>query len=135
MILPAELLGPVRGGEDDGHGAVLGVGVPDHVAVRGQLAQVQVCGDVENGCAERPAETAAAVLRADVDADLADLGRLTDIVVIALGTFGGMELGFASDLDLVFIFDDDTDAAPRYAKLCAASNLAAASSTSSPSNQ
>lgn len=38
--------------------------------------------------------------------------------IIAYGRLGGKELGYTSDLDLVLIFDDDTDDAPdTYAKL------------------
>ncbi|MFA7624388.1 MAG: bifunctional [glutamate--ammonia ligase]-adenylyl-L-tyrosine phosphorylase/[glutamate--ammonia-ligase] adenylyltransferase [Pusillimonas sp.] len=39
--------------------------------------------------------------------------------VIAYGRLGGKEIGYASDLDLVFVYDDDTrdDAAEIYAKL------------------
>jgi glutamate-ammonia-ligase adenylyltransferase len=38
--------------------------------------------------------------------------------VIAYGKLGGKELGYASDLDLVFVYDDDDEAAPeRYARL------------------
>jgi glutamate-ammonia-ligase adenylyltransferase len=38
--------------------------------------------------------------------------------VIAYGKLGGKELGYASDLDLVFLYDDDDqDAPPLYAKL------------------
>jgi len=45
----------------------------------------------------------------------ADAPRLA---IIAYGKLGGKELGYASDLDLVFLYDDDSeDAAERYAKL------------------
>jgi glutamate-ammonia-ligase adenylyltransferase len=38
--------------------------------------------------------------------------------VIAYGKLGGKELGYASDLDLIFLYDDDDqDAPPLYAKL------------------
>lgn len=38
--------------------------------------------------------------------------------VIAYGKLGGKELGYASDLDVIFLYDDDhPDAAPLYAKL------------------
>ncbi|MEW9898733.1 bifunctional [glutamate--ammonia ligase]-adenylyl-L-tyrosine phosphorylase/[glutamate--ammonia-ligase] adenylyltransferase [Chitinivorax sp. PXF-14] len=38
--------------------------------------------------------------------------------VIGYGKLGGKELGYASDLDIIFLFDDDADAAPEnYAKL------------------
>jgi glutamate-ammonia-ligase adenylyltransferase len=38
--------------------------------------------------------------------------------VIAYGKLGGKELGYVSDLDLIFLFDDDDDMAPaNYAKL------------------
>lgn len=38
--------------------------------------------------------------------------------IIAYGRLGGKELGYASDLDLVFLFEDpDTDASERYVKL------------------
>ncbi len=38
--------------------------------------------------------------------------------VIAYGKLGGKELGYASDLDIIFLYDDDTpDAAETYAKL------------------
>ncbi len=37
--------------------------------------------------------------------------------VIAYGKLGGKELGYASDLDLVFLYDDDPDAGQIYARL------------------
>jgi glutamate-ammonia-ligase adenylyltransferase len=44
--------------------------------------------------------------------------------VIAYGKLGGKELGYASDLDLIFIHDDpDPDAAERYAKLAQRMNV------------
>ncbi|CCN03772.1 bifunctional [glutamate--ammonia ligase]-adenylyl-L-tyrosine phosphorylase/[glutamate--ammonia-ligase] adenylyltransferase [Bordetella bronchiseptica] len=45
-------------------------------------------------------------------------GAEPHLAVIAYGKLGGKELGYASDLDLVFLFDDDReDAAELYAKL------------------
>ncbi|MBB1594878.1 bifunctional [glutamate--ammonia ligase]-adenylyl-L-tyrosine phosphorylase/[glutamate--ammonia-ligase] adenylyltransferase [Achromobacter sp. UMC46] len=45
-------------------------------------------------------------------------GALPHFAVIAYGKLGGKELGYASDLDLVFLFDDSReDAAEVYAKL------------------
>lgn len=45
-------------------------------------------------------------------------GALPQFAVIAYGKLGGKELGYASDLDLVFLFDDRRDdAAEVYAKL------------------
>ncbi|NMK46115.1 bifunctional [glutamate--ammonia ligase]-adenylyl-L-tyrosine phosphorylase/[glutamate--ammonia-ligase] adenylyltransferase [Achromobacter sp. Bel] len=45
-------------------------------------------------------------------------GALPHFAVIAYGKLGGKELGYASDLDLVFLFDDPReDAAEVYAKL------------------
>jgi glutamate-ammonia-ligase adenylyltransferase len=44
--------------------------------------------------------------------------------VIAYGKLGGKELGYASDLDLIFIHDDpDPDAAERYARLAQRMNV------------
>jgi glutamate-ammonia-ligase adenylyltransferase len=38
--------------------------------------------------------------------------------IIAYGKLGGKELGYASDLDLVYLYDDDAESAPeRYARL------------------
>ncbi len=37
--------------------------------------------------------------------------------VISYGKLGGKELGYASDLDLIFLFDDGADAAQTYARL------------------
>ena len=40
------------------------------------------------------------------------------LAVIGYGKLGGKELGYASDLDVVFVYDDDDDAAPeRYTRL------------------
>lgn len=40
------------------------------------------------------------------------------LAIIAYGKLGGKELGYGSDLDIVFVFDDDDDAAPEmYAAL------------------
>jgi len=52
-------------------------------------------------------------------ARLASKHRATPrFTVIAYGKLGGKELGYASDLDLAFVFDDDDDAAPgNYARL------------------
>ena len=44
-------------------------------------------------------------------------GPLAPMTVIALGKQGGRELGYASDLDLVFVFDGDASQAPAMAKL------------------
>ena len=44
--------------------------------------------------------------------------ELPAFAVIAYGKLGGKELGYASDLDLIFLYDDeDQDAPPLYAKL------------------
>ena len=44
--------------------------------------------------------------------------ELPRFAVIAYGKLGGKELGYASDLDVVFLYDDPDDAAPeRYARL------------------
>jgi glutamate-ammonia-ligase adenylyltransferase len=55
------------------------------------------------------------------EAWLALSGRHADsprFAVIAYGKLGGKELGYASDLDLVFLFDDDDERAPMlYARL------------------
>src|SRR5439155_129554 len=50
--------------------------------------------------------------------------------IIGYGKLGGKELGYASDLDLVFLFDDnDETAPPRYAWLAQRINTALASMT------
>jgi glutamate-ammonia-ligase adenylyltransferase len=50
--------------------------------------------------------------------------------VIAYGKLGGRELGYASDLDLIFLYDDDApDADVRYAKLAQGINAALSSHT------
>jgi glutamate-ammonia-ligase adenylyltransferase len=50
--------------------------------------------------------------------------------IIAYGKLGGKELGYASDLDLIFLFDDPDDAAPeRYARLAQRLNTWISSTT------
>ena len=50
--------------------------------------------------------------------------------IIGYGKLGGKELGYASDLDLVFLFDDDDETAPpRYARLAQRINTALTSMT------
>ena len=48
--------------------------------------------------------------------------------IIGYGKLGGKELGYGSDLDIVFVFDDDDERAPR-----SMPPLCASSSTGSPS--
>jgi [glutamine synthetase] adenylyltransferase / [glutamine synthetase]-adenylyl-L-tyrosine phosphorylase len=70
-------------------------------------------------CARQLAELADAVLGALLPVAIADLerqhGRLpgapacAGLAVIGYGSLGGEELGFASDLDLVFLFDEAID--------------------------
>jgi len=51
--------------------------------------------------------------------------------VIAYGKLGGKELGYASDLDIIFIYDDDNDAAAEnYARLAQRMNTWLSSTTS-----
>lgn len=51
--------------------------------------------------------------------------------VIAYGKLGGKELGYASDLDLIFLYDDPQEAAPeRYARLAQRLNTWLSSTTS-----
>jgi glutamate-ammonia-ligase adenylyltransferase len=50
-------------------------------------------------------------------ADLSQLGDLSRFGVIGAGRLGSRELGFGSDLDLIFVFDDEADAVGRYARL------------------
>ncbi len=50
--------------------------------------------------------------------------------IIAYGKLGGKELGYASDLDLIFLYDDPDDAAPeRYARLAQRLNTWLSSTT------
>ena len=50
--------------------------------------------------------------------------------IVAYGKLGGKELGYASDLDLIFLYDDDNDAAPeRYARLAQRLNTWLSSTT------
>ena len=50
--------------------------------------------------------------------------------IIGYGKLGGKELGYASDLDLVFLFDDDDETTPpRYARLAQRINTALTSMT------
>ena len=43
--------------------------------------------------------------------------ELPRFAIISYGKLGGKELGYASDLDLIFLFDDGTDAAQNYGRL------------------
>ncbi len=61
-------------------------------------------------------------------ADAASLPSSPSFAVIAFGKLGGKELGYASDLDVVFLFDarheaDAADAAHRYARFAQRLNL------------
>ncbi len=79
---------------------------------------------------ERLADHLSALADAILDATLAEIwsqmqatgsapqSRAPKFAVIAYGKLGGKELGYASDLDLVFVYDDPDDGAPeRYARL------------------
>ncbi len=51
--------------------------------------------------------------------------------VVSYGKLGGKELGYASDLDIIFLFDDESDAAPEnYARLAQRMNSWLSSRTS-----
>jgi len=63
-----------------------------------------------------------AILAATLGAVWAQMGGAADapprFAIVGYGKLGGKELGYASDLDLVFLHDDPDDAAPeRYARL------------------
>jgi len=79
---------------------------------------------------ERLADHLSALADAIIEATLAEIwsqmqatglappGAPPNFAVIGYGKLGGKELGYASDLDLVFVYDDPEDGAPeRYARL------------------
>jgi glutamate-ammonia-ligase adenylyltransferase len=75
---------------------------------------------------ERLADHLSALADLILDATLAEVWKQMQgagaapprFAVIGYGKLGGKELGYASDLDLVFVYDDPDDAAPeRYARL------------------
>ncbi|MEX0678227.1 MAG: bifunctional [glutamate--ammonia ligase]-adenylyl-L-tyrosine phosphorylase/[glutamate--ammonia-ligase] adenylyltransferase [Pirellulales bacterium] len=99
----------------------LGVGVRDILGKEQVEATTGALSDIAQACLEQ-------ITRAEYEKLTARLGRPTvgedgeagracELVIVALGKFGGRELNYYSDLDLVFLYEaDGTTVHPRRSK-------------------
>jgi glutamate-ammonia-ligase adenylyltransferase len=89
-------------------GHVLRVGLADFA---GALDPLAVCVEL-TAIAEACLQTALAIVESQMPK------RVGALAVLALGKLGGRELGYAADLDVVFVYDtDDDDAVVYYSRL------------------
>ncbi|HET9993374.1 MAG TPA: bifunctional [glutamate--ammonia ligase]-adenylyl-L-tyrosine phosphorylase/[glutamate--ammonia-ligase] adenylyltransferase, partial [Kofleriaceae bacterium] len=93
------------------NGHVLRVGLADFAGILDPLAV-----DTElTAIAEACVRAALGIIRRQLDPDLGPAGALA---ILALGKLGGRELGYASDLDVIFVYtSDDDDALAAFTKL------------------
>jgi glutamate-ammonia-ligase adenylyltransferase len=89
------------------NGHVLRVGLADFA---GALEPLAVCTEL-TAIAEACVQEALAIVERRLPAAA---GRLA---ILALGKLGGRELGYAADLDVVFVYDGDEDAVEHFSKL------------------
>lgn len=86
---------------------VLRIGLADFA---GQLAPLAVCQEltqVAEVCLDRAVARVAAGVRARHGVARTATGAPARLAVLGLGKLGGGELGYAADLDVVFVYDDD----------------------------
>lgn len=86
---------------------VLRIGLADF---GGQLAPLAVCREltqVAEVCLDRAVARVAAGMRARHGIARTATGAPARLAVLGLGKLGGGELGYAADLDVVFVYDDD----------------------------
>jgi glutamate-ammonia-ligase adenylyltransferase len=89
------------------NGHVLRVGLADFA---GALDPLAVCVEL-TAIAEACLQAALAIVQAQLPA------RTGAISVLALGKLGGYELGYAADLDVVFVYSGDDDAIEHFSRL------------------
>jgi [glutamine synthetase] adenylyltransferase / [glutamine synthetase]-adenylyl-L-tyrosine phosphorylase len=89
------------------NGHVLRVGLADFA---GALDPLSVCTEL-TAIAEACLQAALAIVEAQLPA------RAGAIAVLGLGKLGGGELGYAADLDVVFVYRGDDDAVEHYSRL------------------
>jgi len=63
--------------------------------------------DLASSCLQRAVEHIEKNLRAEYGAPLAENGELAAFTVLAMGKFGGRELNFSSDVDLIYFYSHD----------------------------
>ena len=89
---------------------ILRIGLAD---IAGELGPEEVCrelSDVAEVCLTRGHELVSAALRERHGrAREESTGEPAELAVLALGKLGGRELGYASDLDVVFVYSGDGD--------------------------
>lgn len=86
---------------------VLRIGLADFA---GQLAPLAVCREltqVAEVCLDRAVTRVSAGVRARHGIARTATGAAARLAVLGLGKLGGGELGYAADLDVVFVYDDD----------------------------
>ncbi len=87
------------------NGQVLRVGLADF---GGRLAPLDVCAEltqIAEVCLDRAFERIAALVRARHGVVRTASGTPARLAVLGLGKLGGRELGYAADLDVVFVYD------------------------------
>lgn len=116
--LNAELEELTRGAEDlqpilhgFKHAQQLRVGVRDILGKEPIQATNGALSDIAQACVRRIAELETEKLTAKFGepmiAEGPDAGRRAELVIVALGKFGGRELNYHSDLDLIFLYEGD----------------------------
>jgi glutamate-ammonia-ligase adenylyltransferase len=89
----------------------LRVGVRDVLSKEPIEAVNAALSDIAEVCVRRIAQTEYEKLAAKLGEPMVGageaMGRVAELVIIALGKFGGRELNYHSDLDLVFLYDAD----------------------------
>ena len=88
------------------NGQVLRVGLADFA---GRLGPLDVCAEltaIARVCLERGFDRVAATMRSRHGVARGADGRPARMAVLGLGKLGGAELGYAADLDVVFVYDD-----------------------------
>ena len=91
------------------NGQVLRVGLADFA---GRMTPLEVCADltaIAEVCLDRAFGRVDHELRARHGTPRAEDGTPAHLAVLGLGKLGGHELGYAADLDVVFVFDGDGD--------------------------
>ncbi len=89
---------------------ILRVGVRDLLGKEDVVACCQALSDVAEVILEQVTLTEEKALQKRWGTPMGENGRPAELVVLALGKFGGAELTYRSDLDLVFLYDSDGQA-------------------------
>ncbi|MEV6611533.1 bifunctional [glutamine synthetase] adenylyltransferase/[glutamine synthetase]-adenylyl-L-tyrosine phosphorylase [Kutzneria sp. NPDC051319] len=75
----------------------------------GHLVQPEIAERGYEQVAEQLSDLAAAALRASLALAAKQVGKPSTLAVIAMGKCGGRELNYVSDVDVVFVIDNDDD--------------------------